>query len=144
MAILGLIPAKDFMTKDPLTLQSTATVAEAYELMRNHRIRHLPVLDGGGRLVGVFTERDLHHAYAPRETAEGWYYDKDEMGLLVARHFMTEDPVTLRVDSTFFDAVDIFTRNKFGGLPVVSLEGKLLGIVSYIDILKTIKRFLTA
>ena len=144
MALLGLVPVKDFMTKEPLTLQSAATIADAYELMKNHRIRHLPVVDKAGRLLGVFTERDLHHAYAPRETAEGWYYDKDEMGLRIARHFMTEDPVTLKDDSTFFDAVDIFVRNKFGCLPVVSPEGKLLGIVSYIDILKTIKHFLTS
>jgi CBS domain-containing protein len=142
MSALSAIPVKDFMTKSVLALQTGATVAEAYDMMKNHRIRHLPVVDKNGSLIGVFTERDLHHAYAPRETDAGWYYDKDELARLSLNHFMTQDPVCLGPDQSFKEAVEIFTRNRFGCLPVVDKNRKLVGILSYLDILKTIEKYL--
>src|ERR1051325_540621 len=48
-----------YMTRQPWTVRKDAKMSQAHELMRAHRIRHLPVLEGG-KLVGIVSDRDLH------------------------------------------------------------------------------------
>ena len=139
MELLHQIPIKEFMTKEVVVLLSDETMAEAYQKMKDHRIRHLPVVDKQGLLIGIFTEKDLNRAYLPRETDSGWYYDKEELNLCILQHFMTKDPLTLTPEGTLKDAAQIMARNKFGCIPIVLPETKqLVGIISYIDILKKI------
>jgi acetoin utilization protein AcuB len=128
----------DFMVTGPIVVHVAATLAEAYQDMRDHGVRHLPVVDDSGKLIGIFSDRDLNHAYPPRETESGWYYDKLELDLLNVRHFMKQDPMTLRPENTLHDAVQIFMNSKIGCLPIVNSDKKLVGIISYIDALKKI------
>lgn len=53
---------KDAMSKDPVTIDPEAPLRAAADLMRAKGIRHLPVVDGAGSLVGILTDRDLRHA----------------------------------------------------------------------------------
>ena len=53
---------KDVMTKHPITIDASAPVGTALDVMRTRHIRHLPVLDDTGPLVGIITDRDLRHA----------------------------------------------------------------------------------
>lgn len=53
---------QDVMTRDPITIDAEALVGAVLDLMRTRHIRHLPVFDGGGTLVGIVTDRDLRHA----------------------------------------------------------------------------------
>ena len=142
MEHLHAILVKEFMTKDPLVLESDETMADAYEKMHNHQIRHLPVVDENHRLIGIFSATDLNRAYTPRETESGWYYDKEGLGLLDLAHFMTKDPLTLTPEDTLKEAAEIMARTKFGCLPVVSPGSrKLVGIISYIDVLREIAKY---
>jgi CBS domain-containing protein len=50
------------MTKNPLTIEAEASPRKASDLMRKEGIHHLPVVRGGGRLIGILTDRDLRHA----------------------------------------------------------------------------------
>lgn len=137
MEKLPAIRLEKFMTRDIISCSSDKSLADAYEKMAGHLIRHIPVVDDKGCVVGVFTDHDLDHAYAPRETESGWYYDKRELELLSLAHFMTKDPYTLSPDNTLKEAADIMARNKFGCIPIATgPEKKLVGIVTYVDALK--------
>lgn len=128
----------DFMKRDVIFLRQDETLADAYDKMNNHHIRHLPVLDRHNKVVGVFTYTDLYRAHSPRQTEEGWwYYDKDELRLFILSHFMTKDPVLLTPEDTLKQAAEIMAREKFGCIPIVDQNSKeLLGIISYVDVLQ--------
>jgi CBS domain-containing protein len=131
------IPIREFMVKEVVSLNIGDTLADAYDKMNNHHIRHLPVVDDRNRVAGVFTTLDLNRAHSPRETEEGWwYYDKESLSRLSLRHFMTKDPVTLSPDNTLKDAAEIMAREKFGCIPIADKQNELVGIITYIDILK--------
>ena len=138
MEQLKRILIRDFMVDKPFVVNISATIAEAYQKMRDHDIRHVPVVEDSGKLAGIFSDRDLNHAYPPRETESGWYYDKLELDRLNVKHFMTKEPTTLTPKNTLDDAVKIFMNSKIGCLPIVESDGKLVGIVSYVDALKKI------
>lgn len=141
MERLHSIPIKEFMTKNPIVLTPGETMADAYEKMKNHQIRHLPVVNENKELVGIFSDRDLHHASFPRETESGWYYDKERLKMINLNHFMTKDPVTLMPESTLKEAAEIMARTRFGCLPIVSPGTRqLVGIVSYVDVLREIAK----
>ena len=53
---------KDVMTKHPITIDPEAAVGTALDVMRTKHIRHLPVVDDAGTLIGIVTDRDLRHA----------------------------------------------------------------------------------
>ena len=139
MERLHSISIKEFMTKNPVVLALGDTAADAYEKMRNHQIRHLPVVSENGELVGIFSATDLSRAYMPRETESGWYYDKERLNRLNLRHFMTQDPLTLTPENTLKEAAEIMARTKFGCLPIIAPgTRKLVGIISYVDVLRKI------
>ena len=132
---------KEFMTKDPFVLTLGEPMADAYEKMHNHHIRHLPVVDEKGYLVGMFSATDLAHAYKPRETESGWFYEKESLNLLILEHFMTKNPLTLTPEDSLKEAARIMADTKFGSIPIVSPgTKKLVGIISYVDILREIAK----
>jgi acetoin utilization protein AcuB len=142
MEHLHSILIEEFMSRDVLTLHLNDSVATAYDIMKDHRIRHLPVIDDNHILVGVFTDTDLNHACPPRETSTGWYYDRGSLSLLNLRHFMNTEPSCLFPTSTLKEAAEIMVRNKFGCIPIISrVDRTLVGIVTYIDVLNKIVSF---
>ncbi len=142
MEALHQVFIQQFMTRNPITLLATATVADAYEMMNLHHIRHVPVVDIEGRLKGIFSQTDLLRAYSPRETESGWYFDKEELAMLSLRHFMTADPAFLKENQSLSEAAKMMMRNKFSCVPIVSsTNGKLVGVITYVDLLREITKF---
>lgn len=142
MEALSNINVKDCMARDVVVIGQEETVAAAYQIMSSRQIRHLPVVDRSGKVVGIFSDRDLNRAYPPRETDSGWYYPKEELQLLSLRHFMTADPTTIGPEAPLKDAVRIFVRDKIGLIPVTGPDGRPVGVISYIDVLKKIASLL--
>ena len=71
----------------------------------------------------------------------GWYYDKEGMALLNLEHFMTKDPAALTPENTLKEAAEMMGNQTFGCLPiVVAGTRKLVGIISYVDILREIAK----
>ncbi len=135
---------RDLMTADPLTIDVTASVKEALELLDTVPIRHLPVLDGDD-LVGILSDRDLRpwrQALWDLEDGEGTVAAAAALGQ-PARKLMRTDVLFLGVDRPLTDAIDVMLDFQVGAVPIVE-EGRLVGIVSYVDLLEHLQHLLQA
>lgn len=122
----------DVMTTDPLSVSPSESVGQADELMNANRIRQLPVVEAG-ELMGIITDRDI------RSFLSGALVEPEarEKALNTeVREIMTTDPVTLAREDDLTEAVELLVEQKMGGIPVVDQEEGLVGIVTYIDVLR--------
>jgi acetoin utilization protein AcuB len=125
------------MTQKVITTVPEASVFDAYEKMSQNRIRHLPVIDADGRLIGIVTDRDIRSALPysmikdPSRTAEA-----EKVKDLKVMNIMTTDPKTIGPHHTIQDALVLIQELRVGALPVVDKEGKLKGILSVRDLLR--------
>jgi acetoin utilization protein AcuB len=125
------------MTQKVITTGSEEDVFDAYEKMSQNRIRHLPVIDADGRLIGIVTDRDIRSALPysmikdPTRTAEA-----EKVKNLKVMDIMTADPKTIGPHHTIQDALVLIQDLRVGALPVVDKEGKLKGILSVRDLLR--------
>ena len=123
----------DLMTRDPLTVTPMETVEKADELMSENNIRQIPVTDDG-ELVGIVTDRDIR-AYL--NSAVITSPEARELTLKTAvRDIMTTEPVFVGPDDDLQDAVEMLIEQKFGAIPVVGDAEGLVGILSYVDVLR--------
>jgi CBS domain-containing membrane protein len=126
----------DLMSTDVLTVDLHATLDRAWETMRVHRIRHLPVVDGHGRLVGLVTHRDL---LAASNSSLAFPAEAERVRVLrVARvHDLMETHLsTATPEERAADAGRRMVRHKIGCLPVIDDSGRLVGIVTEEDFLR--------
>jgi CBS domain-containing protein len=118
----------ELMTRNLVTLTETQNLAMVDELLRLHRIRHLPVVRDR-KLVGLVTHRDLLKA-AQRGGAD------PARQPLWASDVMVRDVKTVRADTPTREAVKLMLDNKYGCLPVVGADGELLGIITEADMVR--------
>jgi len=125
----------DLMTTELVTLTEDETLADAQRCMARGRIRHLPVTRDG-RLVGLITHRDLLAAsfsiFAEVESNE----QRRIFTTVPVVEAMHRDVVTVKPDLGVSQAARILLENKYGCLPVVDEENRLLGIVTEADFLR--------
>jgi CBS domain-containing protein len=120
----------ELMTRSSLvTITETQNLAMAEELLRLHRIRHLPVVRGG-KLVGLVTHRDLLKAAAKCGGAD------PAQQPLWASDVMVRDVKTVQAETSTREAVKLMLDNKFGCLPVVGADGTLVGILTEADMVR--------
>ena len=141
---------RDVMTRRPITISPEASVSSAVEVMRDRTIRHLPVVDGTGRLLGIVTDRDLRAAaLSPalteflsvglKRAVEG---AAQMLGELRVKDVMTWGVVTTRPDASVAEAGAVMFERRIGSLPVRD-EGTLVGIVTERDIFKALMMTIT-
>jgi len=123
-ALLLEAQISEIATRDPVSVGVEASVAEAVELMREHDIRALPVLEGTG-LVGILTERDLVLKLDP------WDAGTERS----VRDLMTPDPVVVKPEDMLGTAVHRLCVDNVRFLPVVEGE-QVVGIVALRDVLR--------
>ena len=125
------------MTPKVITIGKEASLLEARELMRDHNIRHLPVVDEQEKLIGVITDRDIRGVMPLENVRLPDFCKKMEMVTqLKVGDVMTPDPITIGPHDTIEDALLMFQQKKVGAFPVVDDEGRLKGIISVRDILR--------
>ena len=131
--------ARDLMTPNPVTLTPQARIAEAWDLMRELEIRHVPVV-ADGSLIGMLSDRDLARLDMGRllafETPEML---REELATPIAK-VMHPDVIVVGPETGLGEIIELLLEHKVGALPVVSWDTyEVLGIVSYIDILRALR-----
>lgn len=125
---------KDIMTPKPFTISPDKPVLEALLKMYEHDVRRLPVIEKG-RLVGIISDRDIKQTMGRPSLINRKEEDEPELELTV-REVMTRNLITVRQDEDLREAIQLMVENKVSGLPVVDRAGKLVGILSAIDVLQ--------
>lgn len=125
----------DLMTVDPVTVSPETDLGAVLELMDQRKIRHVLVVTGDGKLLGVLSHRDLVRA-EPFLTGNGEEADDAELTRTIkVDEIYTRDPETVDEDMSIFDAGTLLLENKFGCLPVVR-EDEPVGILTEADFVK--------
>jgi acetoin utilization protein AcuB len=125
-----------FMTKEVVTIDRNADIADARKLMIRYRFRHLPVVRSDGTLIGIVSDRDIRSAmpstYVPDNLPKA---DPDAATGILVQDIMTKDPVCVSLASTIQDALLLIEKTRVGAFPVVDENLKVAGIVSDRDLL---------
>ena len=133
MARYNRIKVVDVMTKNPLVMTPAETIGQADELMTENRIRQLPVVDEGA-LLGIITDRDIRSFLAQSALVEP--EERAKVLRTNVREIMTAEPLTLAPDDDLREAIELLIEEKIGGIPVVDQAEGLVGIVTYVDVLR--------
>jgi acetoin utilization protein AcuB len=125
------------MTRKVITVGPETGIFEAQELMAESNIRHLPVIEADGRLVGIVTDRDIRSAlpyefFKKHPSQE----EKEKFSKLQIKDIMSRNPITISPTYTIQDALLMIQDAKVGALPVVDEENRLTGIISVRDLLR--------
>lgn len=129
---------ESIMTAHVMAVYEDDPLMEGAARMHQYGIRHLPVIDGLDRVVGILSERDVLESVGDlRHAAED---PTARIGALRIRDAMTREPRTVQRGSPVAEVVGTLAQERFGALPVVDDEGRLQGIVSYVDILRAMRQ----
>lgn len=110
------------MIIDPVTLTADATIGDALRLMRDNKIGGIPIVDDANTLVGILTNRDLRF---------------EDNKLRKVSELMTKDNLVIAPEGTDLKKAEMILRqHKVEKLPVVNSKGKLVGLITYRDILQ--------
>jgi acetoin utilization protein AcuB len=122
---------RKFMTTNPHTIGREQSLAVAHQMMREHRVRHLPVLEGG-KLVGIVSQRDLHLIETLRDV------DPDKTTVEEA---MTMDVYVTAPNTPLEEAARVMAEHKYGSSVVVD-RGKIVGVFTTVDALAALAQLL--
>jgi len=131
------------MTRNPITVTEDTNIDDALHLMRERKVRRLPVLDRSGKMVGIVSDRDLLHASPSPATSLSVYELHYLLSKLTVKRVMSSPVITVSPDTPLEEAARIMADNKIGGLPVTE-AGQLVGIITETDIFKTLLELLGA
>jgi len=124
-----MVVVQEIMTRNPYAIEANQSVREAMHRLLSLDVRHLPVLDNGV-LVGMLSDRDVRGIASATLTGEV----NDQLSAAVS-DLMTSDPISVDPEADIGEVIDLMIENKVGALAVVA-EDKLVGIVSYVDVLR--------
>jgi CBS domain-containing protein len=123
---------RHIMTRNLVVLHEEDNLAIAEDGIKTFSRRHLPVVEGE-KLVGLLTERDLLRASVSMFDDDFALRDDNLKKYFFVRELMTTNVVTVQPDTTLLDAIQTMKEKKIGCLPVVSPDGRLVGIVTQSD-----------
>ena len=125
------------MTKDVRTLNREQTLRDAWEMMRIHRIRQIPIVDGA-IMVGIVTDRDVRRAMPSLFNK----MDEKEFDRVLdttpIERVMTKEPFAIRPEDSLRKALDLMLEHRVGGLPVIE-DARLVGILTETDFLRLLR-----
>ncbi len=132
---------REHMTPDPVTITPDASVTEALRLMREKKIRRLPVVNSHHRLVGIVSDKDLLHASPSPATSLAVWEIPELLSRLKIDKVMTREVITVGEETPLEEAARIMADKGIGGLPVMSGE-TLVGIITETDLFKILLELL--
>ncbi len=120
-----------YMTTTPVTVERSVTLAEASKLMREQRIRHLPITEGG-ELVGVITERDIKFAES---------FSMVDAAQVTVYGAMAEDLYVVSPETPLDEVATTMAENKYGSALVVQNQ-KVVGVFTTVDACRALAELL--
>ena len=123
------------MTPNPITVTPDMSVSDGMRLMREKKVRRLPVLDSHGQLVGIVSDNDLLYASPSPATSLSVWEIHDLLYKLKIDKVMTREVITVTEDTPLEEAARIMADRRIGGLPVMA-DKKLVGIITETDVFK--------
>ena len=127
---------KNWMTRDPLTVEPETLIIDAKNIMKEHNIRRLPVVRDG-RLMGMVTYRNIIEASPSSATSLSIHELNYLILKLQVKDVMRKNPITVSPEDSVIDVILEGSRKGIGAFPVVD-HGKLVGIVTETEILKAL------
>jgi acetoin utilization protein AcuB len=134
---------RERMSTQPVTITTNTPITEALRVMRQSQVRRLPVLDAGGKLVGIVSEKDLLYASPSPATSLSIYEMHYMLSRLLVSELMVTDVITVTPDVPVEEAARIMADHKIGGLPVMDGD-KLVGIITETDVFTVLLEMLGA
>jgi len=132
---------QDVMTTTPVSATPTTTVAEAFRLLDAYRITSMPVVDGLGCVIGILSEADLLRDTLSRDVqagSQGTTPQSSAPPVAVAGDLMTHEVVGAEATTELLDAISLMVDSKVKSLPVLSDDGRLVGMVSRRDVVHAV------
>ncbi len=129
---------QDIMTANPVTVEVTDTVQDVIDVLNDMDIRHVPVVDSGV-LSGMVSDRDLRDFTLPMMIRFSNPERAAERCNTPISQVMHSDVLTVGSESDISEVIEVMIDHKIGAVPVCDeIEGRLVGIVSYIDVLRAV------
>ena len=128
--------ARDLMTENPVAVFATSTVSEAVQIFQALDIRHLPVVNEQRELVGMLSDRDLRGLALPHLIDSEWIGTIQTALDARVSSVMSGGALCVDKEADVTEIVDLIVDQKIGAVPVVDADNRLVGIVSYVDLLK--------
>ena len=128
---------QEVMVSPVITVKETDDFALVQEKIALYDVRHLPVINETGSIVGIVTQRDLYQIHSPRRLEDGsWYYDKEALSQFLLKNVMVTKPFTMKPTNSLYEAVEATVRFKFGCIPIVDDYKRPCGILTRDTMLK--------
>jgi CBS-domain-containing membrane protein len=142
---------QEIMTKDVVSLKPEDNALDALKLLFKMGISGLPVLDSGRKLVGAFTEKNVLSHILPSyiQKVGKFIYEENpkstrkkfcELAGIKVEQLMSREEVTTKVETTLCEVARVMLTQKVRRLPVVDVQGKVVGIIARCDILKAMAK----
>ncbi|HLG22746.1 MAG TPA: CBS domain-containing protein [Candidatus Manganitrophaceae bacterium] len=125
----------DRMSSDPVTIKPDQSIGEAFVLMFERDIRHLPVIEKG-KLVGIVSDRDIRQFLGKASLSEEDRKQEDRYLRLPVSEVMSRHPLKIKAEAPIAEGIRIMVERKIGALPVVDREEKMIGIFTELDALE--------
>lgn len=132
----GEVTVATIMSSPVHTIAEGASALRASDDMDRHRVQHLVVINDGGRVVGVLSDRDLRGAQPSRLLIKDEAMRKKALGVIHVADLMAAHPHTVRAEDPATTALRFMLERRIGCVPVVNRHGELQGIVTGGDVIK--------
>ena len=133
-----MLTAHDLMTVDPATILANAKVRRAVDILQTLDVRHLPVVNEEHELVGMLSDRDLRAVSLP------YFVGEEHAGTVrtaldaSVASLMSADVISVDEEENEAEVVELMLEHKVGAVSVTNADGVLVGIVSYVDVLRSL------
>ena len=136
MRASACVTARSLARSRWLVASSSATLGQVLEIFQSLEFRHLPIVDGK-ELVGILSERDMRGLALPVTLDEAVIERMNARLATPVSELMSTDVISVEPDASIGEVIDLMIEHRIGAVPVVdSVTGDLVGIVSYIDVLR--------
>jgi acetoin utilization protein AcuB len=128
--------ARDIMSSPVITLPFNASLAQAWELVKDKRFRHIPIQSRNGELVGILSDRDLSRGTV--ESALVGIKGSAYLAKVTIENYVSHPVLVADPEATLLAIARVLLEERIGAIPVVSQEKELLGLITRSDILRVI------